>query len=146
MSTALRAIVTLALFGTSGLLVGQAVEPPRFVTLTATAQLPIDHPRTTWDDVRAIRQRLRNSFDITLARFDLMAQLERHPEGLTMGELSRRMMVSGGNSLMYLGVEDPGYDFTSGIVDQAPVIGVKLSPTTVDGLGASPAVGHMLSG
>jgi DNA-binding MarR family transcriptional regulator len=26
-----------------------------------------------------------------------MAQLERHPEGLTMGELSRRMMVTGGN-------------------------------------------------
>ena len=45
----------------------------------------------------AIRQRLRHGFDITLARFDLMAQLERHPEGLTMGELSRRMMVSGGN-------------------------------------------------
>jgi len=45
----------------------------------------------------AIRQRLREDFDITLARFDLMAQLERYPEGLTMGELSRRMMVSGGN-------------------------------------------------
>lgn len=45
----------------------------------------------------AIRQRLREHFGITLARFDLMAQLERHPEGLTMGELSRRMMVSGGN-------------------------------------------------
>ena len=35
------------------------VEPPRFVTLTATAQLPIEHPRTTWDDVRTIKQRLR---------------------------------------------------------------------------------------
>ena len=44
-----------------------------------------------------IRQNLRESFDITLPRFDLMAQLERHPEGLTMGELSRRMMVTGGN-------------------------------------------------
>ena len=44
-----------------------------------------------------IRQKLRESFDITLPRFDLMAQLERHPEGLTMGELSRRMMVTGGN-------------------------------------------------
>ena len=32
-----------------------------------------------------IRQKLRESFDITLPRFDLMAQLERHPEGLTMG-------------------------------------------------------------
>lgn len=44
-----------------------------------------------------IRSRLRSEFDITLPRFDLMAQLERHPEGLRMGELSRRMMVTGGN-------------------------------------------------
>ncbi|MCC6072627.1 MarR family winged helix-turn-helix transcriptional regulator [Massilia sp. GCM10020059] len=44
-----------------------------------------------------IRSRLRASFNITLPRFDLMAQLERHPEGLRMGELSRRMMVTGGN-------------------------------------------------
>jgi DNA-binding MarR family transcriptional regulator len=44
-----------------------------------------------------IRQKLREQFDITLSRFDLMAQLERHRDGLTMGELSRRMMVSGGN-------------------------------------------------
>ena len=44
-----------------------------------------------------IRTRLRNEFGITLPRFDLMAQLERHPEGLRMGELSKRMMVTGGN-------------------------------------------------
>jgi DNA-binding MarR family transcriptional regulator len=45
----------------------------------------------------AIRSRLRTTFGITLPRFDLMAQLERHPEGLRMGELSKRMMVTGGN-------------------------------------------------
>jgi DNA-binding MarR family transcriptional regulator len=44
-----------------------------------------------------IRSRLRAQFGITLPRFDLMAQLERHPEGLRMGELSKRMMVTGGN-------------------------------------------------
>lgn len=44
-----------------------------------------------------IRSRLRAQFDITLPRFDLMAQLERHPDGLRMGELSQRMMVTGGN-------------------------------------------------
>lgn len=44
-----------------------------------------------------IRSRLRTEFGITLPRFDLMAQLERHPEGLRMGELSKRMMVTGGN-------------------------------------------------
>lgn len=44
-----------------------------------------------------LRSRLREDFGTTLPRFDFMAQLERAPEGLTMGELSRRMMVSGGN-------------------------------------------------
>ncbi len=41
--------------------------------------------------------RLRSDFDTTLPRFDLMAQLARFPEGLGMGELSERLMVSGGN-------------------------------------------------
>jgi DNA-binding MarR family transcriptional regulator len=45
----------------------------------------------------AIRSRLRTSFGITLPRFDMMAQLERQPDGLRMGELSKRMMVTGGN-------------------------------------------------
>ncbi|MEY4711861.1 MAG: hypothetical protein RIS88_1311 [Pseudomonadota bacterium] len=44
-----------------------------------------------------VRQRLREHFGLTLPRFDLMAQLEREPRGLAMGELSRRMMVTGGN-------------------------------------------------
>ena len=44
-----------------------------------------------------IRSRLRAEFGITLARFDLMAQLERNPAGLKMNELSRRLMVSGAN-------------------------------------------------
>ncbi|HEY3432263.1 MAG TPA: MarR family transcriptional regulator [Rhodocyclaceae bacterium] len=44
-----------------------------------------------------VRSRLRVQFDTTLPRFDLMAQLERSPEGLKMGELSKRMMVTGGN-------------------------------------------------
>jgi DNA-binding MarR family transcriptional regulator len=43
------------------------------------------------------RSRLRTHFDITLPRFDLMAQLERSPQGLKMGDLSKRMMVTGGN-------------------------------------------------
>jgi hypothetical protein len=44
-----------------------------------------------------IRTRLRERFDVTLPRFDLLAQLERAPDGMTLGELSRRMMVSNGN-------------------------------------------------
>ena len=46
---------------------------------------------------KQIRTELRVQFDTTLPRFDLLAQLERNPDGLRMNDLSRRMMVSGGN-------------------------------------------------
>ncbi|HPK31542.1 MarR family transcriptional regulator [Ottowia sp.] len=46
---------------------------------------------------KQVRSQLREQFDTTLPRFDLMAQLERAPEGLRMNELSRRLMVTGGN-------------------------------------------------
>ena len=44
-----------------------------------------------------VRRRLRDCFDVTLPRFDLMAQLDKAPDGLTLSEASRRMMVSNGN-------------------------------------------------
>jgi DNA-binding MarR family transcriptional regulator len=44
-----------------------------------------------------VRARLRKHFETTLPRFDLMAQLERYPDGLRMSDLSKRLMVSGGN-------------------------------------------------
>ena len=37
---------------------------------------------------RRVRSGLREEFATTLPRFDLMAQLERHPEGLRMNELA----------------------------------------------------------
>ena len=46
---------------------------------------------------RRVRSRLRERFATTLPRFDLMAQLERYPEGLKMNTLSRLLMVTGGN-------------------------------------------------
>src|SRR5260221_14381739 len=46
---------------------------------------------------RVVRSRLREQFGTTLPRFDLLAQLERRPEGLKMNELSRLLMVTGGN-------------------------------------------------
>jgi DNA-binding MarR family transcriptional regulator len=46
---------------------------------------------------KEVRARLRSQFATTLPRFDLMAQLERHPEGLKMNALSRMLMVTGGN-------------------------------------------------
>lgn len=46
---------------------------------------------------RSVRQGLREEFGITLPKFDLLSQLDRAAEGLTMGELSRRLMVTNGN-------------------------------------------------
>lgn len=46
---------------------------------------------------REIRRRLADRFQITLPRFDLLAQLDKAPEGMTPGEISRRMMVTNGN-------------------------------------------------
>ncbi len=44
-----------------------------------------------------VRSRLRAAFDVTLPRFDLMAQLHKNPDGMTLSQLSGRMMVSNGN-------------------------------------------------
>ena len=46
---------------------------------------------------RRVRARLRERFATTLPRFDLMSQLWRYPAGLKMNELSRHLMVTGGN-------------------------------------------------
>jgi len=44
-----------------------------------------------------VRSRLREKFDVTLPRFDLMAQLDKAPDGMTLSDVSKRMMVSNGN-------------------------------------------------
>ena len=46
---------------------------------------------------KEIRARLRAHCGMTLARFDYLAQLHRHPGGLRMSALSRYLMVTGGN-------------------------------------------------
>ncbi|MEN9560132.1 MAG: hypothetical protein RLZZ502_1343 [Pseudomonadota bacterium] len=46
---------------------------------------------------RKLGQSLRAQFNTNLARFDLMAQLERTPKGLAMKQLARQLMVTGGN-------------------------------------------------
>jgi DNA-binding MarR family transcriptional regulator len=67
---------------------------------------------------KRVRTQLRERFDTTLPRFDLMAQLERAPEGLKMNELSRRMMVTGGN---VTGITDQLA--AEGLVDRVDVAG-----------------------
>ena len=44
-----------------------------------------------------VRRRLREKFDMSLSRFDLLAQLDGAPDGMRMGELSKRLMVTTGN-------------------------------------------------
>ena len=44
-----------------------------------------------------VRERLRNEHKTTLPRFDVMAALERSPNGLKMSELSGVLKVSNGN-------------------------------------------------
>ncbi len=76
-----------------------------------------------------VRTALRDQFETTLPRFDLMAQLERSPDGLKMNELSRRMMVTGGN---VTGITDQLV--AEGLVERTPVPGdrrafrIKLTP------------------
>jgi DNA-binding MarR family transcriptional regulator len=78
---------------------------------------------------KRVRAGLREQFDTTLPRFDLMAQLERHPEGLKMKELSHRLMVTGGN---VTGITDQLV--TEGLVERVGVEGdrraflVRLTP------------------
>lgn len=45
-----------------------------------------------------VHELLRVEFDFTLPRFDLMAQLQRHPKSLSMSNHAELMMVSGGNA------------------------------------------------
>jgi DNA-binding MarR family transcriptional regulator len=44
-----------------------------------------------------LNRALGREFGITLAKFDVLAQLHRFPDGLTQGTLSRHLKVTGGN-------------------------------------------------
>lgn len=44
-----------------------------------------------------MRTMLREKFDMTMPRFELLATLDRVPAGLTMGELSQWLLVTKGN-------------------------------------------------
>jgi DNA-binding MarR family transcriptional regulator len=44
-----------------------------------------------------LRRKFSEQYDTTLPRFDVMAALDRYPGGLTMGRLSRALLVSNGN-------------------------------------------------
>jgi DNA-binding MarR family transcriptional regulator len=66
----------------------------------------------------ALREKFRTQFGTTLPRFDVMAALNRYPDGLKMSELSLVLKVSNGNVTVIVDrlVED-------GYVDRNPVPG-----------------------
>jgi DNA-binding MarR family transcriptional regulator len=59
---------------------------------------------------KRLRRRFVAQFDTTLPRFDVMATLERYPDGVSMGELSRALLVSNGNvTALVKQLESDGY-------------------------------------
>lgn len=46
---------------------------------------------------KRLRRRFVERFATTLPRFDVLSALDRHPDGITMGELSQMLLVSNGN-------------------------------------------------
>jgi DNA-binding MarR family transcriptional regulator len=88
------------------------IQPDDLAPLTLDAETALAHaPPGHKDELRLwlrlltcttlvegeIRARLRRDFDTTLPRFDLMAALDRVSGGMTLGDISKRMMVSNGN-------------------------------------------------
>ena len=74
--------------------------------------------KTTGRIEAELRRLLRERHDTTLPRFDVMAALARHPDGLRMSELSSYLRVSNGN--------------VTGIVDRLTEDGLALR-VAVDG-------------
>ena len=65
-----------------------------------------------------LREKLRTEFGTTLPRFDVMAALDRHQQGLKMSELSSVLKVSNGN---ITGIVDRLVD--DGSIVRVPVAG-----------------------
>lgn len=79
---------------------------------------------------KSIRSYLGNEFETTLPRFDVLAALDRYPDGLKMGELSSHLYVSNGNvtGLVSRLVEDGFVKRTTSSEDRR-AHHVKLTPS-----------------
>lgn len=82
---------------------------------------------------KRLQRRLAENFDTTLPRFDVLAALDRHPDGMTMGELSRSLLVSNGNvtALVQTLVRDGWAALTPSPADRRASI-VTLTPAGRD--------------
>jgi DNA-binding MarR family transcriptional regulator len=71
--------------------------PPNFSLSKQRLRLWLRLLRATRAMESDLRERLRVQFGITLPQFDVLAALRRKPDGITMTELSRMLIVSNGN-------------------------------------------------
>lgn len=76
-----------------------------------------------------IRRRLRREFGATLPQFDLLSQLYREENGLRLGELSRRTMVTNGNITgLVERLETEGLVTRERLAEDRRVIVARLTP------------------
>lgn len=64
---------------------------------------------------QVVQRRFAERFGTTLARFDVLAALDRNPDGMAMGALSRALLVSNGNVTQLVRKLD-----ADGLVELAP--------------------------
>jgi DNA-binding MarR family transcriptional regulator len=76
---------------------GRANEPFAWETDTRELRVWLRLLSCTNLVLHRLRRNLKDGFSVTLPRFDLLAQVARPPLGITLGELSRRLLVTKGN-------------------------------------------------
>lgn len=76
-----------------------------------------------------LRERLRSEFSTTLPRFDVMAALSRHAEGLRMSQLSAVLRVSNGNVTGIVDrLAEDGYVERVPVADDRRAMIVRMTP------------------
>ena len=95
----------------------------------------------------AIEQRVRRGlaadFATTLPRFDVLAALERRPGGMTMGELSRALLVSNGNvTAIVRALAADGFVSTAPVATDRRASRVRLTPLGAERFAAMAAAHH----
>lgn len=78
---------------------------------------------------KIVQRRLTEQFETTLPRFDVLAALERRPDGMMMGELSRALLVSNGNvTAIVRKLSEEGHVSTETLPADRRTSIVRLSP------------------
>ncbi|MDX2183062.1 MAG: MarR family transcriptional regulator [Gemmatimonadaceae bacterium] len=79
---------------------------------------------------RELGARLKRSFGSSLPRFDLLAQLDRAPDGLRMTTLSQRLLVTGGNvTWLVTSLARDGHVRRTRATDDRRAVVVTLTPS-----------------